>query len=272
MKLDTIREENNVAINASKTSLDRMTKEIITATKRYENIENKLKIKDELLKKQGIELLELKNMHSNTIRKNTTNNDEITSLKEKINALNKEMHSMKEQSSILNTTNTKLNDEMNSINTKLTKEREESSLQFSVLSEECKKAVQGRNEANERIAHLQKTNDKINNEFKAFQMNVKKDHLLLIEKEKELNIAIAKLSKAFEACEGEITCMHCLRIFVKPSTLITTGETYCTECIETNEIENVNKNDEQFHVKRLETLSGKFDFMKVALTQLKNKM
>ena len=107
----------------------------------------------------------------------------------------------------------------------------------------------------------------------------------LCEREKELQAAVAKLTRAEEAVEGELTCMHCLRLFVQPTTVVRTGKTYCEQCVapalreEEEEaaagggggsvLERGGAPEEgMVRVRRLETLSGKFSFMKTALEGL----
>jgi hypothetical protein len=64
--------------------------------------------------------------------------------------------------------------------------------------------------------------------------------------------------------------MHCLGLFKEPATVVGTGETYCRVCYDSGKVEGVSLADETVSVKRLETLSGKFGFMKQALDQVKS--
>ena len=151
----------------------------------------------------------------------------------------------------------------------LESERAKSSSQFTTLSEECRTAVTAREISSRKAQSLQEKNEELATAIQqADEVRQNREEMLLL-RESELRSSVAKLSKALDACEGEITCMHCLGLFKEPATVVSTGETYCGMCYESGKIEGVTLADETVSVKRLETMSGKFGFMKQALDQVR---
>ena len=260
----TLRQQNERALTASTVSMARMGEELKTAIRRAETSELKERTTQQ-------ELLELHDNTTTAIRTQAACVDQVQKWKQKWEEATAAVKVAEQATSGVQAAHSTLRGEMDAVNAVLLKEREESSLQFSILSEECRTAVQAREAASKTATEAQQEARLFEQQLGAAQTTAKQREELLLVREKELKAAVAKLSKALDACEGEMTCMHCLRLFVEPSTLVASGDTYCTACIETGKAEDVGGEEERCHVKRLDTLSGKFGFMKQALDQLKNK-
>ena len=267
-KVQTAMEEERATHESSlctaEESAARRTEEIKTASKRAAEAEiSMLEI--------GSRVQELEKRLSMVTQTSTTTDDQLLVCQQRCVSLESDLRLKSEHINTSTQEMTSLKSEKIDLERQLDKERAESSSQFSVLSEECRTAVIARDVASKRAETTAKTVEDIQRRLnEATHAYNTRENLLRLQ-ENELRAAVAKLSKALDACEGEITCMHCLRVFVEPSTVVRTGHTYCAECCDTGKIEDVDVDEDRVRVKRLETLSGKFGFMKQALDQVKSK-
>jgi chromosome segregation ATPase len=263
-QLEELQHDHQEALRTSATSLDTLKQELTTAIDRAEQAEQQLE-------QQHGQMSALTTQHATLSTTQQTTHTALDMANQNMVDLNADLEKSNAALIASQTKNIELEQIVSSMKKVALKEREESSVQFSVLSEECRTAVQGREGARQKTQVLQSEVDRLVLQVETALRTEQERERVLVAREKELKAAVAKLSKALDACEGEITCMHCLRIFIEPATLVGSGDTYCTACIDTGEIENVDVEEDRCRVKRLETLSGKFGFMKQALDQLKNK-
>ena len=263
-QLEELQHDHQEALRTSATSLDTLKQELSTAIDRAEQAEQQLE-------QQHGQLSALTTQHATLSTTQQTTHTALDTANQNMVDLNVDLEKSNAALIASQTKNIELEQIVSSMKKVALKEREESSVQFSVLSEECRTAVQGREGARQKTQVLQSEVDRLVLQVETALRTEQERERVLVAREKELKAAVAKLSKALDACEGEITCMHCLRVFIEPVTLVGSGDTYCTACIDTGEIENVDVEEDRCRVKRLETLSGKFGFMKQALDQLKNR-
>ena len=158
-------------------------------------------------------------------------------------------------------------------------------LQFTDMAEQCRLAMAARDAGAHEVVQACAEKDKLADILELERSAAAAREQKLAEREKELLAAVRKLECAEEAVEGELTCMHCLSVFRSPTTVVMTGKTYCAQCVvpalkqAEDDDEEVDVDEEErrlreakegrVQVRRLETLSGKFGFMKQALQQLR---
>ena len=244
---------------------ERQLAEITTATARAETSEHQVTTMTLQMKEMEIKLVSLD-------KSSTTTNDQINNYQNQVLELNISTKKNRDQITVLNQTITELNANKQKLTTKINQDTELAKNQFNTLSKECRTAVTAREVLSKRHELLEQSMEEIQLKLKESTLAYNSREEVLSKQEKELRAAIAKLSKTLDTCEGEITCMHCLKVFVEPSTVIRTGETFCTKCYQTGTIEGYEDvTEEVVKIKRFETMSAKFSFMKQALAGLKKK-